>query len=200
MRQTRFLDRLTRNLSSGTATSRRPRGRRFLNVPERQTATDFYEKKVSKSPSLITDDLIGSIESIVLGTYSLPKPIPSAVKGSAGWGVPRTLREDLAIRLLTLESSTDEEMARFLESRRNSSAPDEVANRPTPILSPEEWQNRAHAKGKEATEESRNHRLLGLWLKDLHRIWPELRNSLKKAIEAFAGHRGDARRKVFDLT
>lgn len=48
------------------------------------------------------------------------------------------------------------------------------------------------------TAEAQNHRFLGLWLRNQSSAWQGLRNSLREAIEAFAGHRGDSRREKFE--
>jgi len=48
------------------------------------------------------------------------------------------------------------------------------------------------------TAEAQNHRFLGLWLRNQPTAWQGLRNSLREAIEAFAGHQGDPRRKKFE--
>jgi len=47
------------------------------------------------------------------------------------------------------------------------------------------------------TAEAQNHRFLGLWLQNQPLAWQGLRNNLREAIEAFAGHQGDPRRKKF---
>ena len=69
---------------------------------------------------------------------------------------------------------------------------------PPPSLSPEEWQDRAHARANEVTAEAQNHRFLGLWLRNQPSAWQGLRNSLREAIEAFVGHQGDPRREKFE--
>jgi len=162
-------------------------------------------KKISKLRKLTPDqsDLPPEAEAVRLGTATsnLPQPLQAAVDGSAGWKVPRFLREELAISILA-RPTDDKELAAVMAALMRFRDPDNPTRQsesaaPPSSLSPEEWQDRAHARANEVTAEAQNHRFLGLWLRNQPTAWQGLRNSLREAIEAFAGHRGDSRRGDF---
>ena len=159
-------------------------------------------KKVGK-PRKVIPDQVGAPQAVRLGlaTSTLPEPLAAAVDGSGGWKVPRILREELAISILA-RPPDDQELAAVMAALRRLNDPDKPARQPEPAapppsLSPEEWQDRAHARANEVTAEAQNHRFLGLWLRNQPTAWQGLRNSLREAIEAFAGHRGGSRRGDF---
>ena len=160
-------------------------------------------EKVGK-PRKVIPDQVGAPQAVRLGlaTSTLPEPLAAAVDGSGGWKVPRILREELATSILA-RPPDDQELAAVMAALIRLNDPNKPARQPKPVapprsLSPEEWQDRAHARANEGTAEAQNHRFLGLWLRNQPSAWQGLRNSLREAIEAFAGHRGDSRREKFE--
>ena len=160
-------------------------------------------KKISKLRKLPPDQSDPAPQASRLGsaTSNLPQPLQAAVDGSGGWKVPRILREELAISILA-GPPDDQELA-VMAALMRLNDPDKPARQPEPAapppsLSPEEWQDRAHARANEVTAEAQNHRFLGLWLRNQPSAWQGLRNSLREAIEAFVGHQGDPRREKFE--
>ena len=160
-------------------------------------------KKISKLRKLPPDQSDPAPRAVRLGsaTSNLPQPLQAAVGGSGGWKVPRILREELAVSIMA-RPPEDKEMAAVMAALMRLNDPDKPARQPEPAaqppsLSPEEWQDRAHARANEVTAEAQNHRFLGLWLRNQPTAWQGLRNSLREAIEAFAGHRGDPGREKF---
>ena len=160
-------------------------------------------KKISKLRKLPPDQSDPPPEAVRLGsaTSNLPQPLQAAVDGSGGWKVPRILREELAVSIMA-RPPDDQELAAVIAALMRLNDPDKPARQPEPAaqppsLSPEEWQVRAHARANEVTAEAQNHRFLGLWLRNQPSAWQGLRNSLREAIEAFAGHQGDPGRGKF---
>ena len=160
-------------------------------------------EKVGK-PRKVIPDQVGAPQAVRLGlaTSTLPEPLAAAVDGSGGWKVPRILCEELATSILA-RLPDDQELAAVMAALIRLNDPNKPARQPKPVapprsLSPEEWQDRAHARANEGTAEAQNHRFLGLWLRNQPSAWQGLRNSLREAIEAFAGHRGDSRREKFE--
>jgi len=164
-------------------------------------------KKISKLRKLLPDQVDPPSHAVILGaeTSELPQPLQAAVERSGRWKVPRTLRKELALWILA-GPPKDQELEVLLEESRDvlkGRRDPESLNRhlkpaaPPPSLSPEEWQDRAHARANEVTAEAQNHRFLGLWLRNQPTAWQGLQNSLREAIEAFTGHRGDSRRGDF---
>jgi len=161
-------------------------------------------KKISKPRKLSSDQSDPPPETVRMGsaTSELPQPLQAAVDASGRWKVPRILRQELAIFILA-RPPDDQELAAVMAALRRLSDTDKPTRQPEPAapppsLSPEEWQDRAHARANEVTAEAQNHRFLGLWLRNQPTAWQGLRNSLREAIEAFAGHQGDPRRKKFE--
>jgi hypothetical protein len=161
-------------------------------------------KKVSKPRGLLPAQFDPGPQSVRMGraTSTLPEPLAAAVDGSGGWKVPLMLRDELAISILA-RPLDDQELAALIERLKRLNDPDKPVRQleppvPPPSLSLEEWQDRAHARANEVTAEAQNDRFLGLWLRNQPRTWQGLRNSLREAIEAFAGHRGDSRRGKFE--
>ncbi len=160
-------------------------------------------KKVGKPRKVPTDQSDSVPQPVRMGsaTSGLPQPLQAAVDKSGVWKVPRILREELAVTIMA-RPPDNKEMAAVMAALKRLSEPDKPACQPEPAplppsLSPEEWQDRAHARANEVTAEAQNHRFLGLWLRNQPAAWQGLRNSLREAIEAFAGHRGDSRRGDF---
>ena len=160
-------------------------------------------KKIGKPRKVPLDQSDPAPRAVRLGsaTSNLPQPLQAAVDGSGGWKVPRILREELAVSIMA-RPPEDKEMAAVMAALMRLNDPDKPARQPEPAaqppsLSPEEWQDRAHARANEVTAEAQNHRFLGLWLRNQPTAWQGLRNSLREAIEAFAGHLGDSRRGDF---
>ena len=164
-------------------------------------------KKISKLRKLLPDQVDPPSHAVILGaeTAELPQPLQAAVERSGGWKVPRTLRKELALWILA-GPPKDQELEVLLEESRDvlkGRRDPESLNRhlkpaaQPPSLSREEWQDRAHARANEVTAEAQNHRFLGLWLRNQPSAWHGLRNSLREAIEAFAGHQGDPGRGKF---
>ena len=160
-------------------------------------------KKISKLRKLTPDqsDLPSHAISLGAETSRLPQPLQVAVDATSKWGVPRSLREEFAISILA-RPTDDKELAAVMAALMRFRDPDNPTRQsesaaPPSSLSPEEWQDRAHARANEVTAEAQNHRFLGLWLRNQPTAWQGLRNSLREAIEAFAGHRGDSRRGDF---
>ena len=164
-------------------------------------------KKISKLRKLTADQSDPAPQAARLGsaTSGLPQPLQAAVERSGGWKVPRTLRKELALWILAAPPK-DQELEVLLEESRDvlkGRRDPESLNRhlkpaaQPPSLLPEEWQDRAHARANEVTAEAQNHRFLGLWLRNQPSAWQGLRNSLREAIEAFAGHQGDPGRGKF---
>lgn len=148
-------------------------------------------KKVRKSRKAMTDLVAQEPRAVRIGsaTSELPQPLQAAVDASGRWNVPRILREEVAIAILAHGhfGSSDSLAA---PSRRN-------AGRSGARLSREEWQALARARADEITTDARCHPLLGFWLvphENPRLAWKGLQNSFRRAIEAFAGHMGDARR------
>jgi len=141
-------------------------------------------KKISKPRKLSSDQSDPPPETVRLGsaTSRLPQPLQAAVDASGRWKVPRFLREELAIAILAYghPGPSDALVGRFRRSAGRSGAG----------LSREEWRALARAKADEITAEANSHPLLGLWLKPQGKpgpAWLGLRNSLRRAIETFAG-------------
>jgi len=164
-------------------------------------------KKVGKPRKVMTDPVAQEPRAVRMGsaTSELPQPLQAAVERSGGWKVPRTLRKELALWILA-GPPKDQELEVLLEESRDvlkGRRDPESLNRhlkpaaQPPSLSREEWQDRAHARANEVTAEAQNHRFLGLWLRNQPSAWHGLRNSLREAIEAFAGHQGDPGRGKF---
>jgi hypothetical protein len=161
-------------------------------------------KKTSKPCELPPNPVEPDIQVIRMGsaTSELPQPIRAAVEGSGGWKVPRILREELAVLILS-RAPDDQELASVMDVLRCLRDLDKLPTRPSsaapsPNLSPKEWEVRAYKRANEVTTEAKKHPFLGLWLQDQPLAWQGLRSSLREAIEAFAGHQGDSRRKRFD--
>ena len=142
-------------------------------------------KKISKLRKLTPDqsDLPPEAEAVRLGTATsnLPQPLQAAVDGSARWGLPRTLRDELAVAIFTYGCSdlSDAPTGHFRPSAESSGVPSSV-----------EWRALARARADEVTAKARSHPLLGLWLKPQGKpgpAWRGLRDSLRRAIETFAG-------------
>jgi len=160
-------------------------------------------KKVGKPRKVPPDQSDPAPQAARLGsaTSGLPQPLQAAVDKSGVWKVPRILREELAVTIMA-RPPDNKEMAAVMAALKRLSEPDKPACQPEPAalppsLSPEEWQDRAHARANEVTAEAQNHRFLGLWLRNQPAAWQGLRNSLREAIEAFAGHQGDPGRGKF---
>lgn len=140
-------------------------------------------KKISKLRKLPPDQSDPAPQAVRLGsaTSGLPQPLQSAVNASAGWGLPRTLRDELAVVIFTYGCSdpSDAPTGHFRPSAERSGVPSSV-----------EWRALARARADEVTAKARSHPLLGLWLKPQGKpgpAWRGLRNSLRRAIETFAG-------------
>jgi len=161
-------------------------------------------KKSSKPRTLLPDQVDPQSHAIRLGsaTSNLPQPLQEAVDATSRWGVPKSLRDELAISILA-RPMDDKELAAVMAALMRLPDPDNPTRHsesaaPPSSLSPEEWQDRAHARASEVTAEAQSHRFLGLWLQNQPLAWQGLRNSLREAIEAFAGHQGDPRRERFE--
>jgi hypothetical protein len=148
--------------------------------------------------------LVASVENPRMGSETswLPEPMRSAVARCAGWKVPLVLREELAVWVQARET-TEEELVGVLEALRKFSKPDDCIklpqpSEPPPSLFPQEWQDRAHARANGVTAEAQKHRFFGLGLRNQLQTWRALRNSLREAVEAFAGHRGDSQWEEFE--
>ena len=149
-------------------------------------------KKISKLRKLPPDQSDPAPQAVRLGsaTFGLPQPLQAAVDASDGWGLPRTLRDELAVAIFTYGCSdpSDAPKGHFRPSAESSGVPSSV-----------EWRALARARADEVTAKARSHPLLGLWLKPREpRAWQGLRNSLREAIGSFAGHQGDPRRGKFE--
>jgi len=170
-------------------------------------------KKISKLRKLTPDQSDPPPEAVRLGsvTSSLPQPLQAAVDATSKWGVPRSLREELAISILArpLDDKELSVVRKVLERRNEACCSSNPSDAPTDHFRPgaghsrvpslEEWRALSSARADEVTAEARSHPLLGLWLKPREpRAWQGLRNSLREAIESFAGHQGDPRRGKFE--
>lgn len=170
-------------------------------------------KKISKLRKLPPDQSDPAPQAVRLGsaTSSLPQPLQAAVDATSKWGVPRSLREELAISILArpLDDKELSVVRKVLERRNEASCSSNPSDAPTDhfwpgaessgVPSSVEWRALARARADEVTAEARSHPLLGLWLKPREpRAWQGLRNSLREAIESFAGHQGDPRRGKFE--
>jgi hypothetical protein len=140
-------------------------------------------KKISKLRKLTPDQSDLQPEAVRLGsaTSGLPQPLQSAVDATFRWGVPRSLRDELAVAIFTCGCSdlSDAPTGHFRPSAESSSVPSSV-----------EWRTLARARADEVTAKARSHPLLGLWLKPQGKpgpAWRGLRDSLRRAIETFAG-------------
>jgi len=140
-------------------------------------------KKISKLRKLPHDQSDPPPQAVRLGsaTSNLPEPLQAAVDASAGWGLPRTLRDELAVAIFTYGCSdpSDAPTGHFRPIAGCSGVP-----------SSKEWRSLARARADEVTAKARSHPLLGLWLKPQGQprlAWRGLRNSLRRAIETFAG-------------
>jgi len=150
-------------------------------------------KKIHKPRKVMTDPVAQEPRAVRMGsaTSELPQPLQAAVDASGRWKVPRFLRAELAIAILAYRhpGPSDALVGRFRRSAGRSGAG----------LSREEWRALARAKADEITAEANSHPLLGIWLTPHGaRAWQGLRNTLREAIEAFAGHQGDLRRQKFE--
>lgn len=172
-------------------------------------------KKSSKPRKLPPDQSDPPPEAIRLGsaTSSLPQPLQAAVDATSKWGVPRSLREELAISILA-RPLDDEELSvvrKVLERRGEADGGSNPSDAPTCHFRPGagrsgvpsigKWRALSLARADEVTAKARSHPLLGLWLKPQGQpvpAWRGLRDSLRDAIEAFAGHQGDPRRGGFE--
>lgn len=162
------------------------------------------EKKVSKPRGLLPAQFDPGPQSVRMGraTSTLPEPLAAAVSGSGGWKVPLMLRDELAISILA-RPLDDQELAavkKRLERLCDDNGHSDSSEAPTGhfrpsarhsgIPSSEEWRALSRVRADEVTAKARSHPLLGLWLKPQGQprpAWRGLRDSLRRAIETFAG-------------
>jgi hypothetical protein len=150
-------------------------------------------KKIRKLHKLLPDQVDPPSHAVRLGaeTSRLPQPLRAAVDASGRWKVPRFLREELAIAIIAYGHPGPSD-ALVGRSRRRT-------GRSGARLSREEWRVLARARADEITAEANSHPLFRIWLAPHGpEAWQGLRNTLRGAIEAFAGHQGDLRRQRFE--
>ncbi len=147
-------------------------------------------KKVSKK---VPD---GYFPGVQLGSGLVPNQIAAAVAKCKHPKVPETLLGEIGILLLCGPVRENELalVAATLDAEGESLRAGAVAP-PRRELTRKELLQLAEERGNSTTAAARQHRFLGLELVTGGIAKPALRQSLRMAIEEFAGHRRDARRK-----